>query len=262
VGIAKRGRPYIVCTGIVILILGTWLLTRPMAQPSSSGAAPSGIERDAHRFDAHRLKTGQFTYRMSDRGVPAGTGMITIREAEPLGNYDFSAEFDGFGGQQWEAIATSAFDPVFATLSAGKPGAVVPIFRLEYASGKVKGFVMNRKGPEAGTQRRIDDAVPVNTVDQRIDWAAVLSYPLSSGKRFEFNVYDPSIGISQVMVSVGKLERIQVPVGTFDAYRVTYTIKKATGTEQYQVLATRDLPRILVREEFPDGVVSDLIATK
>jgi hypothetical protein len=38
--------------------------------------------------------------------------------------------------------------------------------------------------------------------------------------------------------------------------RVIYRIKKAGGTEQYQVLASRDH---MVCEEFPNGTVDELI---
>jgi hypothetical protein len=41
--------------------------------------------------------------------------------------------------------------------------------------------------------------------------------------------------------------------------RVIYRSEKAGGTEQYQVLARRDHPRIMVREEFPNGTVDELI---
>jgi hypothetical protein len=54
------------------------------------------------------------------------------------------------------------------------------------------------------------------------------------------------------------LERVHVPTGTFDAYRITYRIEKSTGAEEYQVLVTRDRPRTMVREEFPNGIVTDL----
>jgi hypothetical protein len=100
--------------------------------------------------------------------------------------------------------------------------------------------------------------LPANIVDQRIDWAAVLASDLKPGQQFEFNVYDPGIGISRVIVQVGSLERVQVPAGSFEAYRVIYRIEKAGGTEQYQVLASRDTPRVMVREEFPNGSVDEL----
>lgn len=81
---------------------------------------------------------------------------------------------------------------------------------------------------------------------------------LAPGRAFHFSVFDPSIGVSPVDVTVGQVHRLTVLAGTFDVYPITYRIAKATGTEQYQLLATRDVPRMLVREIFPDGVITDL----
>ena len=121
------------------------------------------------------------------------------------------------------------------------------------------GFAVSRKDSEAGTRRSIDVALPANTVDQRIDWATVLASNLETGQQFEFNVYDPGTGISRVRAQVGALERVQVPDGSFEAYRVIYRIEKPGGTEQHQLLASRALPHIMVRDEFPNGTVDELV---
>jgi hypothetical protein len=101
--------------------------------------------------------------------------------------------------------------------------------------------------------------VPPDVVDQRIDWATVLAGDLKPGSEFRFEVYDPWIGISKAIAKVGPVEQVQVPAGTFAAYRVTYRIEKSTGAETYQVLASEAIPRMMVREDFPDGARSELI---
>ncbi len=95
------------------------------------------------------------------------------------------------------------------------------------------------------------------TVDQRIDWAAVLSSELEIGQPFAFAVYDPATGVSEVAGEIGKDERISVPAGTFETIRVVYRIKKANGTETYEVWASKEMPRFGVREDFPDGTSSE-----
>jgi hypothetical protein len=90
-----------------------------------------------------------------------------------------------------------------------------------------------------GTKRRVDDTVPLGIIDQRIDWAAVSASDLKPGREFEFDVYDPAIGVSHVFVRIGAVESIQVPAGQFEAYRATYQINKRTGAESYQVLVSR-----------------------
>jgi hypothetical protein len=48
-----------------------------------------------------------------------------------------------------------------------------------------------------------------------------------------------------------------VPAGSFQV--VTYWVKKSTGAERYIVYATERLPRIMVREDFPHGTISELV---
>lgn len=100
--------------------------------------------------------------------------------------------------------------------------------------------------------------MPAGIIDQRIDWAAVMASDIARGRALRFSVYDPSLGVSPVTATVGDAERITVPAGTFEVYPITYHIAKATGTEQYRVFATRAVPRMMVREVFPDSIVTDL----
>ncbi len=247
------------------VVLGACLLVLARVAIQSS---PSNASTTLANPDARRLRTGHFTYRSLDHGKAVGKGEITIRKLADSGNYDFSddfafsEEFKSFRSQRWESIATSEFEPISATLSFVQGAGYAPVFDLKYASGRVTGFSINRKDSDAGTRRDIDAAVPKNTVDQRIDWAAVLASDLETGKQFEFNVYDPNTSVSRVHVQVGSVERANVPAGSFDVYRVIYRIEKAGGIEQYQVLASRDVPRMLVREVFPNGSFDELIESR
>jgi hypothetical protein len=210
------------------------------------------VMRDSRAaFDAHRLRTGPFLY--VDQGRQGDRGQLTIRRLASPDRYEFSANITGAANQRWTSVATPTFDPISATITFG-PDTVgnEPRFMLAYHEGRVTGFVTHGS-------RSIDTVVPDGVVDQRIDWAAVMASDLAPGREFHFAVYDPSIGVSAVHATVGAVARVTVPGGTFDVYPVTYRIAKATGTAQYQVLVTREIPRMLVREIFPDGVVTDLV---
>src|SRR5215831_9542865 len=73
--------------------------------------------------------------------------------------------------------------------------------------------------------------VPPGTVDQRIEWVAVLSSPLKEGQKFEFTVYDVETGVSHVTASVSGEEEIHTPAGTFEIIRASYRIEKSSGPE-------------------------------
>jgi hypothetical protein len=204
--------------------------------------------------DAHRLKTGTFVYRNVDEGHDVGRSRITIRAIPGSGTFLFSNEVTGKFSQRWESIASPRFEPISAKLIFGEGSAARPSFELTYKSGRVTGFAVPRRS--SGVLQSVDDAIPARTVDQRIDWAAVLASEYAPGREFEFNVYDPAIGISRVKVKIGAMEHVKVPAGSFDAYRITYRIEKATGAETYEVLASKD--HVLVREDFPNGSRTEL----
>lgn len=222
--------------------------------PVPASTAPA----NAHsKFDAHRLKTGTFIYRDREDKGDIGQSKVTVEQTPGANTYSFSTVVSGKFSQRWRAVTTSGFDPISANLSFGE-GSGAPAFDLKYAADRVTGFVVDRKGPRAGTKRPVKDAVPRGIVDQRLDWAAVTASNLKSGGAFEFDVYDPSSGISHVEVRIGQVQALRVPAGEFETFPVLYEIKRRTASERYRVFVSKEEPRILVREEFPDGTQSDL----
>jgi hypothetical protein len=211
--------------------------------------------------DAHRLQTGQFTYRDSNNGKELGSSKITIEKEVATGIYDFSNESKGAFAQEWVTTATPSFTPLSARLSFGIASTSPPYFDLTYAHGRVTGSLASRTHAEHGQRRSIEAFISPDTVDQRIDWATVLASDLHPGRQFQFSVYDPGIGTSHVLASVGPLEQVHVLAGSFQIFRITYRVSKATGAEQYVVFATQSLPRVMIREDFPDGTTSELVET-
>jgi hypothetical protein len=44
--------------------------------------------------------------------------------------------------------------------------------------------------------------------------------------------------------------------------RVIYQIEKSKGTKRYEVFASKTEPRMMIREDFPDGTTTELIGIK
>jgi hypothetical protein len=232
-----------------------------LASLQLTGVPASTAPAGAHsKFDAHRLKTGTFIYRDTSDNGDVGQSKVTVEKIPGANTYSFSTVVSGKFSQRWRAVTTSGFDPISANLSFGE-GSGTPVFNLNYTTGRVTGFVVDRKGPTAGTKRPVKDVVPKGIVDQRLDWAAVTASNLKSGGAFEFDVYDPSTGISHVVVRIGQVQALLVPAGELETFPVTYEIKKRTATECYRLFVSKEEPRILVREEFPDGTQSDLASS-
>ena len=217
------------------------------------------LRADDPQFDARRLQTGEFIYRDSSKGKVLGESSISIRVGAEDSNFRFSAQTIGYADQHWESVASPTLSPVSARLTFGR-GPDRPIaFDLHYAKGQVTGFALNRRSSEPKIQMPVNASIDSNTVDQRIDWAAVMAFDLREGGRFSFSVYDAATGSSEVDATVSAHRRIDVPAGTFDVLAVTYRVKKSTGAERYIVYATEGLPRFMVREDFPDGTISELL---
>jgi hypothetical protein len=207
-------------------------------------------------FDATRLRTGRFDYRVMKAEREIAKFTVTVEKATD-GNFRFAGEAVGFN-EKWKSIATPAFHPVSAMLRMQLRDGKMYSMTLKYDDGHATGSEQKELSPA----NKIDNHVPLGTVDQRIDWAAAISTGREVGDKFNFTVFDPATGVSQVTGEVTKEEKIIVPAGTFDTVRIVYQIEKSKGTERYEVLATKALPYIMVREDFPNGTSSELVGIK
>jgi hypothetical protein len=226
---------------------------------TAAGDSSADLGTVRTQIDARRLQTGEFIYQDSANGRVLGESSITIGLQGNDSNYRFSAQTSGYADQHWESVASSTLTPISAQLTFGKGPDQPTAFELHYASDRVTGFALKRHSAEPKTQIPVSASINSNTVDQRIDWAAVMAFDLRKGIRFEFNVYDPATGTSEVRARVSPPRRIDVPAGSFHVLAVTYWVKKSTGAERYIVYATTSLPRFMVREDFPDGTISELV---
>jgi hypothetical protein len=209
-------------------------------------------------LDAGRLQTGSFTFRTLMDGKEVGRSRIQIRRCAGSGNYVFSNLVIGSFSQSWEAVASPTFAPVSAKLSFGEGSAAQTAFELSYQGNRVTGFVIPQKEPSK--RREVNEAITDDTVDQRIDWAAVMTLKeYIEGQKFQFRVYDPGTGNSLVSVRIGETQTITVPAGSFETVRVSYRIDKRGHTETYEVFVTKQTPRFMVKEKFPNGSMIELM---
>lgn len=211
------------------------------------------------QIDARRLQTGEFTYQDSAKGKVLGESSISIRLNDSDSSYHFSAQTTGYADQHWESVASATLTPISARLTFGKGADQSAAFQLNYTNDKVTGSALNRRSSLPKTPIPVNASINSNTVDQRIDWATVMAFDLRKGSRFTFDVYDPNTGSSEVRVRVSPRRHIAVPAGRFNVLTITYWVKKSTGAERYIVYATENFPRLMVREDFPDGTISELV---
>ena len=209
-------------------------------------------------LDAGRLQTGSFSFRTLVDAREVGRSRIQIRRSTDSGTYIFSNLVIGSFSQSWEAVASPTFGPVSAKLSFGQGSAARTAFDLSYRDDRVTGFIASQK--EAFKRREVDETLADDTVDQRIDWAAVMAFKeYVEGKEFRFHVYDPGTGNSLVSVRIGESQTTTVPAGSFETMRISYRIDKRSAPETYEVFVTKQAPRFLVKEKFPNGSITELV---
>jgi len=191
-------------------------------------------------------------------GKELGRSRIQIRRSADSRNYVFSNLVIGSFSQSWDAVASPTFRPVSAKLSFGQGSAARTAFDLSHQGNRVTGFMTSQKEPLR--KREVDEVVADDTVDQRIDWAAVMALEkYGEGQEFRFHVYDPGTGNSLVSARIGESQTTTVPAGSFETMRVSYRIDKRGGPETYEVFVTKQTPRFLVKEKFPNGSITELV---
>lgn len=221
-------------------------------------ASPLARATQPPMFDAERLRTGAFRYDVRAGDTVVASGRLEI-PAPSAGRVAFAGTFTAVACQRWESTTTRAFAPVAALLRFCKDGTDRRIFALAYAGGRVTGVAASGP-PTAPVDRPVDAAVPDDTVDQRIDWAAVMALDLAPGRTFAFHVYDPGTGVTPLVGRVDGRETVTAAGTTYEAYRLVYEMRKAAGVEPYTSRVTVATPRVLLGIRFPNGTTSTLLA--
>jgi hypothetical protein len=206
---------------------------------------------DTHpTFDASRLKEGRFTYRTTLKGESLGETVIEIRRADAQFLISMNAaEIE----QSWKAEVERSFAPVSASLSMrGKKGPYV--MTLQYAGMNITG-----EEHESGVTRTVNVTAKGAVIDQRVDWASMMAATAPAGRSIAMRVFDPSTGLSDMLGKIGGLQPMTGAGGEVLALRLDYTICKRGHVEEYTVYASHETPRFMLREDMPNGLVSELI---
>jgi hypothetical protein len=208
-------------------------------------------DADTHpAFDAARLKEGRFIYRTTLKGESLGETAIEIRRAGEAFVISMSAPDIK---QSWKAEVRKSFAPVSASLAMnGKNGPYE--MNLRYAGSKVTG-----EEREGGVTRPVNAVVKGVVIDQRVDWASMMAATAAAQGSLAVHVFDPSTGSSDMLGHIGDAQPLSGAWGDATALRLDYTICKREHLEAYTVYATRDVPRYMLREDMPNGLVSELI---
>lgn len=225
------------------------VLLSPIA--SAQVCPPSGDANTRPTFDAALLREGRFTYHTTLKGESLGDTVIEIRRTGSTYRITMSAPRIA---QSWEAVVRRSFAPVSAHLKMQSRG--VPYeMNLIYDRTRVTGDERNGE-----TTTPVRAAARGIVIDQRVDWASIMALEPASGPSLLVRVFDPSTGLSPMLGKVGTSRSMTGAWGTASAVRLDYSICKREHIENYSVFATEATPRMMLREDMPNGLVSELVA--
>jgi hypothetical protein len=202
-------------------------------------------------FDAANLRQGKFTYQLTSDGKKIGKSVIEIR-AQRDGTWLLRMNAPEVQ-QRWSTVVRRAFEPVSAMLEMS--GSSPYRMDLAYSNQQVTGTELR-----SGETHAINANSPRQMVDQRVDWASMMAATFRAGDPVEFLVYDAGTGFSRLFGTQSRYKPMNSVLGKVPTIRLDYFIHKATETEAYSVFATASKPRVMLREEMPNGLVSTLVA--
>ena len=235
-------------TKVVLLICA--LASSGVSIAAAPACPPTKGADSRPTFDATLLKEGRFIYHTTLKGESLGETAIEIRRAGAHVVISMSAPKIS---QAWKASVASSFAPLSASLEMrGRKGPYS--MELKYAGSSVTG-----EEREDGVTRSVNASVEGVVLDQRVDWAAMMASTAPANGSIVVRVFDPSTGLSQMLGRIGGTQPIRGSWGEAAALRLDYTICKRDHLEEYTVYATRETPRYMLREDMPNGLVSELV---
>jgi hypothetical protein len=239
--------PRMTCWRFATLLLIATAASAAEICPPTGDADPTPV------FDAALLKEGRFTYHTTLEGESLGNTIIEIRRMGK--NYRITMNAADIG-QSWQATVRPSFAPLSAHLEMRSRGAPYAM-DLTYDGARITGE--ERKGGVATPVSVASDGI---VIDQRVDWAAMMAIGPSSGSPVMMRVFDPSTGFSQMLGKAGTAPPLKGAWGSAAAVRFDYSICKRDHVESYTVFASESKPRYMLREDMPNGLVSELISVE
>ena len=235
---------------IKVLLLICALASSGHSIAAAPACPPTNGADSKPAFDATLLKEGRFIYRTTLKGKSLGETALEIRRAGPYFVVSMSAPKIS---QAWKATVERSFAPLSASLEMlGRNGPYV--MELKYASSRITGKVS-----EGGFTLSVNESVEGRVLDQRVDWAAMMASSAPADSSIAMRVFDPSTGLSEMLGKIGETRSMRGAWGEVTALRLDYTICKRDHLEKYTVYATRETPRYMLREDMPNGLVSELV---
>ncbi|MGH7474897.1 MAG: M16 family metallopeptidase [Longimicrobiales bacterium] len=200
--------------------------------------APAAGDNDLV-FDASSIRPATQAYVVSFQGNPVGeaTTIVTREQHEGRPVIRSTTTIRGAVTQRQHVV----FEPAeFAPIEAGIEGPIT--LSLRAVDDRITGQV----AALGGEAREIDLALEPGTLLPGMEEYAIAVTDLEQNREFRLPIVDPQTGtITTLSVRVTGEERIDVPAGSFDVYRL-----ELSGPQATTLYVRQTAPHIVVKQEF------------
>jgi zinc protease len=199
------------------------------------------VRASGESFDASRLRPYTAEYEIVAQGNPLGRATNTL-----------AREGDG-----WKHSMSGSFGPVQQTITSVWGPAWEPRTYVETYAGAFEGRAEVRvengrvtgtsaMPPQAGGSRTFDAEAVAGAAWSQMEDAMLSTADLAEGKTIVIPVFNTSTGaVGPDTYTVGAVESVTVPAGTFQAYRVSST----GGSSAMTLWLRAEGPHIVVKQE-------------
>ncbi|HEX8360820.1 MAG TPA: DUF3108 domain-containing protein [Longimicrobium sp.] len=218
-------------------------------QNPNSPATGVGTRLLGASLDSVTLRAGSATYRVTLRGEAMPLRINTELRRDSTG---WIARFES-GNLVQDTRFSSDLRPTSSETKLIQEGQPVGESRVEFADGRVTGRSV--MPDQMGGTREFNVSVPPGTVHSGMETYLVAAADLRIGSELRFSLFSDRTGRSRERtLKVTGEERITVPAGTFEVYRLEEVGSPMRRIEYVQ----KAVPHVLVKSETGGDLIWEL----
>jgi len=218
-------------------------------------AAPGRPIAAQSPFDLTRLTTGEQAFELRAGGRAAGTLTASLTMSGGEWTYVEKTVIPGRTEQTTRVRMSGAGELVAVSQNGTTPAGATSI-DVRYAAGRAKGTA-TVPTPSGVRTVSIDTAIQRFAIDDNLLQALLPALPLRAGARVAVQIFKSGQGTATEMtLMVSGEEKIEVPLGTFNTWKVT-----AQGTPNVSFYVAQKAPYQLLRMTV-DGSPLEMVRIK
>lgn len=171
-------------------------------------------------FHPTRLEARSDSFAVFAGGAPIGGQRLTLERVEEGWTFTESTEITGRMEQRTTVLFADDLTPLSVRQAGTAMGDSMGV-AIDYARGRVTGTARTPSPEGHFEERTLDLEVPAGVVDDNMLQALLVTLPWSPSAAWRIAVFSAGRGeVLKTILQVTGVETVEVPAGTFEAYRL------------------------------------------